>query len=149
MTLTGGRLAAALLMMLATVGAMITYLDDARFFREDWPLPVVAAALIGLAVGWAQLGPSLGRDFPSSGLFGLGAAFVAVVGFAVAYALRSAWITHMGVQFQEPFDAVVHVVKAAFAVLESAVVSRRTLAALVVGSVSAGILAEFCARVWK
>lgn len=147
--LTGGRLAAALLMMLAMIGAMVTYLDDARFFREDWPTPIIAAAAIGFAAGWSQLGGNLGRDFLASGMFGIGAAIVAVVFFALLYGMRSAWITHFGVQFDAPIDVVSHIVSTGLRVVESAVASRRTLAALVFGSLISGIIAEYFNRVWR
>ena len=147
--LTGGRLAAAILMMLAMIGAMVTYLDDARFFREDWPAPIVAAALIGFAAGWSQLGGSLGRDFLASGMFGIGAAVVAIVFFALIYGIRSAWITHFGVQFDAPIDVVAHIITTGLTVLESAIASRRTLAALILGSMTAGIIAEYFNRIWR
>ena len=42
--MTGGRLAAAFWMMLASIGAMITFLDDAGFAQPDWPPAIIAAA---------------------------------------------------------------------------------------------------------
>ena len=49
--LTGGRLAASVLMMLAMMGTMVTFLNDAGYAQEDWGMPIFAAAVIGLMAG--------------------------------------------------------------------------------------------------
>lgn len=147
--LTGGRLAAACLMMLSLIGAMITYLDEAGYAQPDWPNAIIAAAIIGLMAGWGQLGRNLGHDFMVSGLFGLGAGFVGLIFFAMIYGFRSAWITHFGVGFDAPIDVITHVLKTGITVGEAALASPRTLLALGLGSLTSGIIAEFCNRIWN
>ncbi len=147
--LTGGRLAAAFFMMLATAGAMITFLDDAGFAYPDWPLPILTAGVIGAMAGWSQLGRNLGNDFLASGLFGIGAACVGLIFFALVYGFRSAYITHLGVQFDAAIDVITHILKAGINVLLAFVASPRTIAALALGAAISGILAEYCNRIWK
>ena len=147
--LTGGRLAAALLMMLSMIGAMITYLDEAGYSQPDWPWPIVAAAVIGLMAGWGQLGRNLGHDFMVSGLFGVGAGFVGLIFFGMVYGFRSAWITHFTLGFDAPIDVIVHILKTGITVGEAVVASPRTILALGMGSLSAGIIAEYFNRIWK
>lgn len=149
MTMTGGKLASGALMSLSMVGAMITYLIDANFEQQDWVMPILTAIVIGWMAGWSQLGKNLGRDYLSSGLFGIGAAVVGLVFFALVYGIRSAYITHLGVQFAEAVDVVGHIVTTGVKVIETTFASTRTLAAIVVGSVSAGIIAEFLNRIWR
>jgi hypothetical protein len=146
---TGGRLAAGILMMLAMVGAMVTYLDDAGFEPVGWQQPLIAAAVIGFWAGWSQLGQSLGREFMHSGLFGVGAGLTALIFFALVYGLRSAYITHAGVQFSAAIDVVAHILTVGVKVIETTIASPRTVAALVVGSVIAGIISEYCNRIWR
>lgn len=136
-------------MMLAMIGAMVTYLDDARFFTPDWPKPILAAAVIGIMAGWSQLGRNLGRDFFQSGLFGVGAACVGLLFFALVYGFRSAYITHVGVQFDAAIDVVEHIIDTAVKVLFSFAHSKRTIMALFVGSLIAGIISEYFHRIWK
>ncbi len=145
----GGRVAAAILLMLTMVGAMATYLDDAGFGRTEWPAPISVAALIGFVVGWRQLGPSLGRGFGPSGLYGLGAALVSLVIFAALYGARSAGADQMREPFADVADAIAYGARAGFSVFEAAFLSRRTLAALVVGAISSGILSEFVGRITR
>lgn len=147
--LTGGRLAAGFFMMLAMVGAMVTFLDDAGFERPDWPMPILAAGVIGAMAGWSQLGRNLGHDFLASGFFGMGAACVGLVFFALVYGFRSAYITHIGVQFDAAIDVIGHIVKTGVTVLQAFVASPRTVAALALGAAISGVLAEYCNRIWK
>lgn len=146
---TGGRLAAAFLMMLAMAGAMITFLDDAEIAHPDWPLPIVAAAVIGAMAGWSQLGRNLGGDFYASGMFGLGAACVGLVFFALVYGFRSAYITHVGVQFDAAIDVITHILETGINVLRAFAASPRTVAALALGAAISGVIAEYCNRIWK
>ena len=128
---------------------MITFLDDAGFAQPDWPPAIIAAAVIGIMAGWSQLGRNLGRDFMSAGLFGVGAAFVALLFFALVYGFRSAWITHVGVGFDAAIDVIGHILDTGVKVVQSFIASPRTMMALIVGSVIAGVLSEFCNRIWK
>ena len=148
-TFTGGRLAATFTMMLAMVGAMVTYLEDAAFFEPDWVMPIIAAAVIGAMAGWSQLGRNLGRDLFQSGLFGVGAALVALVFFALVYGFRSAWITHVSVGFDAAIQVVAHILDTGIKVIQWAIASRRTMAALIIGSLCSGIISEYCNRIWK
>lgn len=148
-TFTGGRLVASVTMMLAMTGAMVTFLEDAGFFKPDWAMPILAAAIIGAMAGWTQLGRNLGRDFFQAGLFGVGAAMVALVFFALVYGFRSAWITHASVGFDAAIQVIQHILETGIRVVESALASSRTMAALIVGSLVSGIISEYCDRIWK
>ena len=146
---TGGRLAAAVLMMLSMIGAMITYLDEAGYAQPDWPGAILVAALVGVMAGWGQLGRNLGREYMLSGLFGLGAAVVGLIFFAMIYGFRSAWITHFGVGFDAAIDVITHILSTGITVGKAVLASPRTILALGLGSLTAGIIAEFCNRIWK
>lgn len=146
---TGGRLAAGILMMLAMLGAMVTYLDDAGYTPDQFQQPVIAAAVIGFWAGWSQLGPNLGREFFHAGVFGIGAGLTALVFFALLYGFRSAYITHVGVQFSAAIDVVGHIIKVGVKVIQTTVASPRTVAAFVVGCLIAGIISEYCNRIWR
>ena len=147
--MTGGRLAAAFLMMLSMVGAMVTFLDDAGYPHQDWPMALSAAGVIGIMAGWSQLGRNLGNDFFLSGLFGVGAAAVGLIFFALIYGFRSAWITHIGVGFDTAIGVISHILETGVRVVQTFLESKRTIMALAVGSLIAGIIAEYCNRIWK
>lgn len=147
--LTGGRLAAGLLMMLAMIGAMVTFLADVGYDRVDWVRPILAAAAIGFVAGWQQLGGNLGREFLLSGLFGIGAALVALVFFALIFGMRSAYITHFSVQFDQAIDIIAHIFDVGLRVIQAVYTSPRTAASLVIGALCAGVIAEFLNRVWR
>ena len=147
--MTGGKLAAALLLAAAMIGAVITFMDQIETPGPDMVLPIFGAAFVGLYAGWSQLGRNLGGEFIQTGIFGVGAGAVSVVLFAFLYGLRSAYITHVGVQFPTALDAVLHLLDSGMNVVISAVLSTPTLVALLVGSFIAGILAEFFNRIWR
>ncbi|MEM7545753.1 MAG: TrgA family protein [Pseudomonadota bacterium] len=146
---TGGKLAAGILMMFAMAGGMITYLDDAGFEQTGWAQPIIAAGLVGFWAGWSQLGTNLGREFLHSGVFAIGSGMVALVFFALIYGLRSAYITHSGVQFAAAIDVIAHILDVGITVIQTTVASKRTLAALVIGCLISGIVSEYCHRIWK
>lgn len=147
--MTGGRLAAAFFMMLAMIGTMITFLDDAGYEYTDWPPAIVAAAVIGIMAGWSQLGRNLGRDFMLSGMFGVGAGLIGLTFFALVFGFRSAWITHFGVGFTAAIDVVAHILDTGIKVIQTFFASSRTILALGMGSLCAGIIAEYFNRIWK
>lgn len=147
--LTGGRLAAGLLMSLATVGSMATYLDHAQYFGEDWPFPILVAAAIGFLAGWTQLGAGLGRDFLSSGMHGVGAGVVAVVFFALLFGIQVTYVTHLRQQFDDPMKLISFIISSGMRVFEALLTSRRTIATLLVGSLAAGIFSEVFNRIWR
>ncbi|MEM7268378.1 MAG: TrgA family protein [Pseudomonadota bacterium] len=147
--MTGGKLAAALLLAAAMVMAVITFMDQIETPDPDRVLPILGAAFVGFYAGWTQLGRNLGGEFIQSAIFGVGAGAVAVVFFAFLYGVRSAYITHTGVQFPTAIDAVTHLLDAGLNVVISAVLSTPTLLALIIGSFVAGMLAEFFNRLWK
>ncbi len=146
---TGGRLVAGILMMLAMLGGMVTYLDDAGFEPSGWQQPLVAAAFIGFWAGWSQLGPYLGREFFHSGLFAIGAGTTALIFFALIYGIRSAYITHTGVQFDSAVDVIAHILKISITAVQSTLSSPRTVAALLVGCLISGIISEYFNRIWR
>ena len=147
--MTGGRLAAAFLMMLAMIGAMITYLDDAGYEYTDWPPAIVTASIVGIMAGWSQLGRNLGREFMLSGMFGVGAGLIGLIFFAMIFGFRSAWITHFGVGFTAAIDVVAHILDTGIKVVQSFLASPRTILALCMGSLMAGIISEYFNRIWK
>lgn len=147
--MTGGKLAAALLLAAAMVGAVVTFMDQIEAAEPDMVLPIFGAAFVGLYAGWTQLGRNLGGEFVQTGIFGVGAGAVAVVMFAFLYGLRSAYLTHVGVQFPTAVDAVTHLLDAGLNVVVSAVLSTPTLLSLLIGSFMAGLLAEFFNRIWR
>lgn len=147
--MTGGKLAAALLMAAAMVGSVVTFMDQIQAAEPDMVLPIFGAAFVGLYAGWTQLGRNLGGEFIQTGIFGVGAGAVAVVMFAFLYGLRSAYLTHVGVQFPTAVDAVTHLLDAGLNVVISAVLSTPTLISLLIGSFLAGMLAEFFNRIWR
>ena len=136
-------------MALAGIGAAVTYLDDTGTAPHDWVTPLVAATIIGFWAGWSQLGRSLGGQYLNSAFFALGAAFTAVVFLAILYSLRSAWITHFGVRFDEPIDVLRHVVEVSISFCIQLLQSNRTIVALLFGAFTAGIIAEFFNRIWR
>lgn len=146
---TGGKLAAATLMAVAMVGAVVTFMFQIETPGPDMVLPMIGAACVGFYAGWNQLGRHLGVEYLTAGLFGLGAGAAAVVFFAFLYGVRSAYITHTGVQFATALDAVFHMLDAGLNVVISAVLSTATLLALLIGSFVSGVLAEFFNRRWR
>ena len=147
--MTGGKLAAALLLAAAMVGSVVTVMEQIETAEPDMVLPIFGAAFGGLYAGWTQLGRNLGGEFIQTGIFGVGAGAVAVVMFAFLYGLRSAYLTHVGVQFPTAVDAVTHLLDAGLNVVISAVLSTPTLISLLIGSFVAGMLAEFFNRIWR
>ncbi|MEM7524653.1 MAG: TrgA family protein [Pseudomonadota bacterium] len=147
--MTGGRLAAGFFMGLAMLGAMVTYLDEAGFEKIEWPPALLAAAIIGFVTGWSQLGGALGRDFMESGAFGVGAAIIGLVFFAMLYGMRSAYITHTTVQFNQAIDVIAHILDVGIKVISAIIASKKTMAAFVVGALITGILSEYFHRIWR
>ena len=147
--MTGGKLAAAVLLAAAMVGSVVTVMEQIETAEPDMVLPIFGAAFVGLYAGWTQLGRNLGGEFIQTGIFGVGAGAVAVVMFAFLYGLRSAYLTHVGVQFPTAVDAVTHLLDAGLNVVISAVLSTPTLISLLIGSFVAGMLAEFFNRIWR
>ena len=147
--MTGGKFAAALFLAAAMVGTVVTFMDQIETAEPDMVLPIFGAAFVGLYAGWGQLGRNLGGEFVQSGIFGVGADTVAVVMFAFLYGLRSAYLTHVNLQFPTAVEAVTHMLDADLNVVVSAVLSTPTLIALLIGSFVAGMLAEFFNRIWR
>lgn len=147
--MTGGKLMAALLLAAAIVGGVVTFMDQIETPDPDMVLPIFGAAFVGLYASWTQLGSNLGGEFVQTGIFGVGAGAIAVVMFAFLYGLRSAYLTHIGVQFPTAVDAVMHLMDAGLNVVISAVLSTPTLLTLIIGSFLAGVLAEFFNRIWR
>lgn len=146
---TGGKLTAAIFMAVAMVGAVLTFLFQIEAETPDMVMPILGAGCVGFVCGWTQLGRNLGGDFVQSGVFGVGAAAVSVVYFAFLYGLRSAYFTHIGVQFPTALDAIFHLLDNALNVVASAILSTPTLLALIIGSFTAGICAEYFHRRWR
>lgn len=147
--MTGGKLAAAVLMSCVAVGAIMTFGYDIQSESPDLVTPVIAAALIGMYSGWQQLGRNLGGEYVQSGLFGVGASGVTVMFFAFFYGVRSAYLTHKGVQFDSGVSAVLHVVKAGWGIVLETIFSYPTLLELIIGGFIAGMIAELCDRAWN
>lgn len=147
--MTGGKLAAAILMACVAVGAIMAFGYHSQSETPDLVMPVIAAALIGLFGGWNQLGRNLGGEYVQSGLFGVGASAVTVVYFAFFYGIRSAYLTHKGVQFDSGTTAVLHVVKAGWGIVLEVTYSHPTLLVLMIGGFVAGLIAEACDRAWN
>ncbi|MEO0363680.1 MAG: hypothetical protein AAF322_21340, partial [Pseudomonadota bacterium] len=84
-----------------------------------------------------------------AGLFGIGAALVGLLFFALLFGVRSAWITHSSVQFDAAIEVIGHIIDAGIRVIQRGVESQKTVAAFLIGALCTGIIAEFCHRIWR
>lgn len=145
---TAGKLASGMLMAAAAVGAVVVYLRLSGVDQLDWPTPLMMCGLAGFVAGWRHLGSNLGNEFLQSAIFGIGAALIGLVYFAICYGVYSAYVTHVRLQFPTTEDALFHFIEAAVSVGRETL-QPDVLLALGIGSAAAGVLAEFFGRIWR
>lgn len=145
----GGAVVAALLMALAAGCAIWVRMEAHETPDPSRISPLLTAVAVGLYAGWTRLGPVVGGGYVRSALFGLGAAVVALVIFAVFVAIARATEYQFTTQFKSVREALFQTLDFAIGVLGEAAAEPRPAYVLAGGALTAGVFAEAFARIWR
>lgn len=147
--ITGGKAGASAVMSAAALGAVYVfwYQNPASEF-ESTRAGYLGAMAIGAMVGWVHLGSRLGKGFFNSVLVAVTAAGFGLLYYLVLGAIRATFLVYRYSSFQTMMELLNYITKKVvdgfFEFMQPEVI-----AALLIGSVIAGILSEWYSIIWK
>jgi hypothetical protein len=106
------------------------------------------AAVIGLFVGWAVMGPSAGKGYVEAAGAGIKTAFVLAVVALFMLALREMLQNSVKMRYEGALDAILDVFQV-MAQRSHGLLSLGVFGTILVGGIAAGLLTENAGRRWK